>query len=185
MKFKKILSVLGVFIICQPLVGSADNTFNYSNPKYKGYALDWCRVFENDCGKGAADAYCQAKGHLKAASWLKRNHPGVKTMTIGQNSICNPQYHQCDTFSSIQCVKKEVTFIKPMYKGYRLDWCRVFENDCGQGAAKAFCQSKGYNTLVSYAKANNLSVKTMTIGQNSICDPQYHHCDSFNWVKCK
>jgi hypothetical protein len=185
MQVKKLLRALGIFLICQPAINFAADTVNYNHPKYRGYALDWCRVFEHDCGKGAADAYCRAKGHLKAASWAKRNHPGVKTMTIGQNSICDPNNHRCDTFSSIECVTKgQKTFVKPIHRGYRLDWCRVFEHDCGDGAARAYCQAKGYNKLISFKKTDHPGVKTMTIGQNSICDPQYHRCDSFSWIKC-
>jgi len=157
----------------------------YTHPKYKGFALDWCKIFEHECGKSAANAYCKYKGHLKAKSWIKWNNPGLKTMTIGQNSICDPAYHGCDSFKYIRCIVKTKTFIKPKFKGYALDWCKIFEHGCGKKAAIRYCKSKGYSKAVSWIKWNNPGVKTMTIGQSSICDPAYHRCDSFLKIKCK
>lgn len=156
----------------------------YTHPKYKGFALDWCRIFEHECGQSAADAFCQYKGHLKAKSWEKWSNPGVKTMTIGQNSICDPAYHICDSFKYIRCIVKTKTFIKPKFNGYALDWCKTFGHGCGKKAANSYCKLKGFNKAIKWKKWSNPGIKTMTIGESSVCDPAYHGCDSFKSIKC-
>ena len=161
------------------------NSVRYTHPKYQGFALDWCKTFEHGCGKLAADAFCKSQGHLKAKSWKKWNNPGIKTMTIGQNSICDPAYHRCDSFKVIRCVIKTKTFSKPKFRGYALDWCETFEHNCGKKAANRYCKSKGYNRAIAFTKWNNPGLKTMTIGESSICDPAYHRCNSFKTIKCK
>jgi hypothetical protein len=157
----------------------------YPNPKYRGYALDWCYIFENQCGKPAADAFCKSAGQGQAIQWAILNNPGYQTMTIGQNSICDPSSHVCDTFSFIECQSLTKTFSNPSYRGYRLDWCRIFENDCGQPAANAFCKAMGFSGSASFQFQANPGVATMTIGQNSICNPQVHRCDSFSSITCQ
>ncbi|HGZ70565.1 MAG TPA: hypothetical protein ENK74_04125 [Nitratifractor sp.] len=160
------------------------NSVKYNHPKYKGYNLDWCYIFEHDCGKKVANKYCQTKGHIKATNWVKWNNPGVKTMTIGQNSICDPQYHRCDSFKSISCAVTSKTFTKPKFHGYALDWCKTFAHSCGKSAADSYCKLKGYKKAISFSKWNKLSTQTMTIGETSICDPRFHRCDSFKYIKC-
>jgi acyl-CoA thioesterase-1 len=76
-------------------------------------------------------------------------------------------------------------FVNPMYNGYRLDWCRTFETDCGAPAAGAFCKSQGFGGLIAFKFQPRLGAKTMTIGQNSVCDPRWHGCDSFEFVRCR
>ena len=77
------------------------------------------------------------------------------------------------------------TFVAPMYNGYRLDWCRIFETDCGSPAADAFCRAQGFTGVGAFKFQPKPGVATMTIGQNSVCDPQWHGCDSFEFVRCR
>lgn len=112
---------------------------------------------------------------------VQRNVPKRHTCKAGKRGFrCASVVSRPPTSST-----KEKIFAKPTHKGYRLDWCRIFERDCGQPAAKAFCKSKGYKISVSFSKENDFKKKTMTIGQNSICDPKYHGCDTFKWIKCR
>ena len=76
-------------------------------------------------------------------------------------------------------------FVNPMYNGYRLDWCRIFETECGAPAAEAFCKAQGFIGVGAFKFQPNPGVATMTIGQNSVCDPQWHGCDSFEFVRCR
>lgn len=156
----------------------------YNQPKYRGYHLDWCRIFEHECGKPAADAFCRLNGHLQATNWSFWSNPGFQTMTIGQNSICDPGSHVCDTFGFIDCQAASQVFNNPTYRGYRLDWCRIFENECGAPAADAFCRYKGFARQTGFQFQRHPGVQTMTIGQNSICDPNNHVCDSFTYIRC-
>ncbi|MBF0301190.1 MAG: hypothetical protein HQK51_20950, partial [Oligoflexia bacterium] len=146
---------------------------------------DWCRIFENECGKPAADAFCRRNGQLMATNWQQDPHPGIRTMTIGQNSICEPSVHRCDSFKFIDCKESDRTFSYPTYRGYRLDWCRIFENECGAPAANAFCRLNGFSYSNGFQIQNHPGVSTMTIGQNSICNPSAHVCDSFTFIRCK
>src|SRR4051812_823221 len=76
---------------------------HFIQPKWNGYALDWCKNFEGLCGLPAADAYCQKKGYPKSTAFQILPAVSVQTMTIGQNAICNPAVHRCDSFEYIDC----------------------------------------------------------------------------------
>ena len=103
MKLKYLFSVLLVFFIWQPVASLAGDTIVYTHPKHRGFHLDWCRTFEHGCGAPAAKEFCQKKGYSVLAAFKKQNNLNVKTMTIGENSICDPQYHNCDSFKWIRC----------------------------------------------------------------------------------
>jgi PAN domain len=77
------------------------------------------------------------------------------------------------------------TFANPMYNGYRLDWCRIFETECGAPAADAFCRVQGFSGVGAFKFQSKPGVATMTVGQNSVCDPRWHGCDSFEFVRCR
>lgn len=164
--------------------GTASAAF-FANPTWHGYALDWCAQFEKSCGKPAADMFCQKKGYPYSTSFVKRNSVNTLTMTIGSNAICNPQFHGCDSFSSITCQEPVRTFWMPKYNGYRVDWCLTFEQNCGAPAAQGFCHKMGYPYLVNFQKQNSVNSLTMTVGSNAICNPQFHGCDSFSMIRCR
>ena len=175
-----LFSLLTLSFISQAHAGT-----QFNNPTWNGYALDWCRVFENACGAPAADQYCQKRGYPRAEAFQIRPRVNVQTMTIGNNAICNPNVHGCDSFQYIVCQETTKQFNYPSWNGYRLDWCSQFENGCGQQAAKLYCQKRGYSQLVNFAIQNQLNVQTMTVGSNAICNPQYHRCDGFSYITCK
>jgi len=181
----KLAACLALLCTSIMFAGTAPRAAEYSSPTYRGYHLDWCFIFEKQCGKPAADAFCRMNGQGQAVRWEKLNSPGFRTMTIGQNSICDPSSHVCDTFSFIECQTVSRTFVNPSYRGYRLDWCRIFENDCGAPAAAAFCRAQGFSGSGQFQIQPNPGVPTMTIGQNSICDPRAHRCDSFTSITCQ
>jgi predicted SPOUT superfamily RNA methylase MTH1 len=159
----------------------------YNNPKYLGYSLDWCKTFARDCGKPAADMFCQKEGHLNALDFAKKKST-VETITVQNHAICNPQHHGCDSFSHIKCKQKIIKptlFPKPTYRGYRLDWCYEFGNKCGKPAADAFCQSKGFSMAHSFEIDAAVKSQTMIPSNNAICNPDIRHCDSFKIIQCK
>ncbi|MGZ3711412.1 MAG: hypothetical protein ACXVBE_06630 [Bdellovibrionota bacterium] len=159
---------------------------HFNSPTWNGYALDWCKNFESGCGKPAADMFCQKKGYPGAGSFVQLPHVNFQTMTIGQNAVCDPRSHTCDSFASIDCQEVAIrTFAAPMYNGYRVDWCRNFETACGAPAALLYCQKSGYNQLVNFSIQAHVSFPTMTVGSNAICNPSFHGCDSFSFIQCK
>ena len=106
-------------------------------------------------------------------------------MTIGINAICHTNYHGCDTFDYIVCRRKEEKFWSPEEHNLKLDWCRKFERECGKPAADAYCKSKGYSYASSYPKTQSPDELTMTIGDHAVCNPQFHGCDTFNYIVCR
>jgi hypothetical protein len=184
MKTRYSLTAIALFLsVCLPHLSEAMPP--YLNPTYRGHSLDWCKTFEHGCGQDAADAFCESKGHDKALRFFKKNNVQVRTMCIGDNAVCDPRHHSCDSFKSITCKPKPPKkFINPIYRGYRLDWCKTFERSCGQAAADAFCQSAGYSRSSRFIKDNGVNVQTMCIGNNAVCNPQHHGCDSFKAIWC-
>ena len=180
-KFRFTLTAVA-FFLCLPQLSVAAN---YLNPRYQGYSLDWCKTFEHECGKPAADAFCQKQGHLSALDFSKKNSMQVETMTIQDHAVCNPQHHRCDSFNFIKCKEKVAVFNGPKYRGYRLDWCRDFGRECGKPAADAFCQRKGFGKALNFTKDTGVNVATMVISNNAICNPAHHHCDSFKVIRCQ
>lgn len=51
-------------------VALAQGSKTFSNPTIKGYRLDWCQYWGNQCGKPAADAWCATKMR-KAGGYAK------------------------------------------------------------------------------------------------------------------
>ena len=67
--------------------------------------LDFCRVWANECGKPAADAFCAAAGYgsLGALSFVEHVNAGADgpTWVIGSNKACTDVH--CTGFKSITC----------------------------------------------------------------------------------
>lgn len=124
-------------------------------PKWNGYALDWCKNFEQGCGQPAADLYCQKKGFPRSTGFQILSSVNFPTMTVGQNAICNPAVHRCDSFAYIDCQETTKVFHFPAYNGYRLDWCRQFEHSVAPPRPKpiakrwAFSRSSTFKNKVS------------------------------------
>ena len=158
----------------------------FPNPKYKGHLLDWCVTWGANCGKPAADKWCQMKGYEGAEAFNKWENAGQSTRLIGSNQVCDEE--MCDAFSMVACFKAEAadneeeTFNKPKYKGKRLDWCLAWSKQCGKPAADAYCEFKGYNTSTGFAIANDVG-NTRLIGTNEVCTEPF--CDGFKFVTCK
>lgn len=102
---------IGGHVVCDPRFHGCE-TFQqitcrtdwrtFVNPMYKEKPLDWCREFEENCGRPAAEAFCKNKG-CSLKSYFKRNIPQGETLTIGDNAVCDTDFHGCDSFSQITC----------------------------------------------------------------------------------
>lgn len=75
----------------------------FDEPKIGYYRLDWCRTWQTDCGRPAADAFCTVRGFPGARSFTIDQDIGLAkpTKTLGDARICNQAY--CDGFKTIQC----------------------------------------------------------------------------------
>lgn len=57
------------FLLLGAISVKAHPTKTYYYPFYGGYRLDWCKNWAQNCGKPAADAYCEYKGYEYAISY--------------------------------------------------------------------------------------------------------------------
>ena len=77
------------------------------------------------------------------------------------------------------------TFVDPIFEGYRLDWCLLPGENCGEAAAVEWCHHKGYPELVSFERDINVGGKgidTKVSGTGYICSGD--GCDSFTSITC-
>ena len=79
----------------------------------------------------------------------------------------------------------EQTFSYPTIDGYRLDRCRTWGTDCEEGAANAFCRSKGFRRAKSWEIDYDIGERTPTkiIGTGQICKESF--CDGFKSIVCE
>jgi transcriptional regulator with XRE-family HTH domain len=80
-------------------------------------------------------------------------------------------------------------FNYPEVDGLRLDWCYGDGTECGRPAALAWCETQGFNELVSYEgdyAVNQRGVKTRVLGTGDICfGGDNGRCDSFISITCR
>jgi len=144
-------------------------SFNLPYPNY--------RLCQNACNK---DPKCRAWTYVKpytiqgpqARCWLKNSTPNKI-----RKSCC---------ISGIKQVSKSAakTFRYPTINGYRLDWCRKWAQDCGKGAADAFCRKMGFAKAISFEEDYDIGAKSPTyvIDDGKICNQGF--CDGFKYVTC-
>jgi hypothetical protein len=73
------------------------------NPVIQGRPVDWCLVPTKQCGKPAADRYCQMQrlGRALAFEGVRSNQ---RTIILGTNELCDTRrFDHCDQFSRIVC----------------------------------------------------------------------------------
>ena len=68
-----------------------------------GERLDLCLYWAADCGKPAADKFCELNGWTNSASHVVANNIGAvaSTRLIGTDAVCDQDF--CDGFKSITC----------------------------------------------------------------------------------
>lgn len=75
---------------------------DYKKPQWKGAPLDRCKFFGQDCGKPAADAFCQAKGFAYSTKVLGADYAQV-TRVVGDNKVCTD--NTCRALSYVKCAR--------------------------------------------------------------------------------
>ena len=88
-------------------------------------------------------------------------------------------------FKHYRTNRNETRYIKPNLNGYRLDFCRIWADDCGKPAADAFCRLLRYSYATSWQKDHNIGMytPTITIRDREVCNSYY--CDGFRMIMCK
>ena len=174
--FTKAACVL-VLIVVSSGLSLADRVFN--DPQVDGYGLDYCREWAQNCGKPAADAYCQSRGFNQAVDFSVVND-NQKTRIINGGQVCDADF--CDRIVRVACQESIAVFNEPQISGYGLDYCREWAQNCGKPAADAYCQSRGFNQAVDFSVVND-NQKTRIINGGQVCDADF--CDRISKVVCK
>src|SRR5208282_1389012 len=83
-----------------PASGGAPATRRFDNPMVEGMALDYCRLLERDCGKPAADAFCQSQGFAASIDFTPQFH-APPTRVIASGQVCDKPI--CARMVAITC----------------------------------------------------------------------------------
>lgn len=89
------------------------------------------------------------------------------------------------TVASTAALRAETrTFAFPRIGGLPLDWCRGPSVACGRPAADAFCEARGFDNALNFARAPNVG-RSRIIGTGQECTPNsFARCDGFGFVRC-
>lgn len=76
---------------------------HYAFPHQGSFLLDLCRTWGRDCGKPAADLWCQRKGFRRSIQTTTRANVGnvASTQIVGDGKTCS--FDHCDAFASVRC----------------------------------------------------------------------------------
>ena len=76
------------------------------------------------------------------------------------------------------------TFVNPKIGSNRLDFCLNWGSGCGEPAATAWCQSKGFDKSIDSEMAADIgdASPTRLIATGAVCDQPY--CDGFTFITC-
>lgn len=130
----------------------------------------------------AADPKCKAWTYVKPNTiqgprprcWLKHSVPPAR-----ESDCCVSGVKRTPTPPT------RLVFKNPMVKQYRLDWCYRWAADCGQGAADAFCRSKGLRRAKAFEQDPDIGRRSPTyvLGTGQVCDEGF--CDGFKFIECE
>jgi hypothetical protein len=178
---------------------------DFVKPKVGIFRLDWCRIWGAECGKPAADRFCQTKGFTQSNNFEEAVDIGASTPTvvIGTGQQCAAP--TCDGFTFVTCEKpdapppppapppggggsgaSEKTYNKPKLGGYRVNYCETKGIGCGQDAADAFCDAKGYDDAADFEQSSPVppgAKPPRFIGNGKICKGP--GCYAFNSITCE
>jgi hypothetical protein len=85
-------------------------TRHFDEPMLQGVALDFCRAWARDCGKPAADAFCQSQGFAMATDFVTRpNAPPTRVISTGQ--VCDNM--RCARIASLTCANSAAGGAQP------------------------------------------------------------------------
>jgi len=193
-----------------PASGGTPATRRFDNPMVEGMALDYCRLLERDCGKPAADAFCQSQGFAASIDFTPQFH-APPTRVIASGQVCDKPI--CARMVAITCgaasggasspppaqtasagvpaqaarppasggVPATRHFDNPLVEGVALDFCRSWARECGKPAADAFCQSQGFAAAIDFTRQPH-APPTRVIGSGQVCNGA--NCARIDAVTC-
>ena len=81
----------------------------FASPMMRGYALNFCKHENRDCGKPAADLFCQELGFDQAGAFTpdpRAGARGVVSLIFGDGKLCEGT--SCEAFAAITCMTTPV-----------------------------------------------------------------------------
>jgi len=180
----------------------------FHNPTYRGNAVDKCLYSRGDrqCGKPAADRYCELNGYRESISYDLRERAG-NTFLLGSETSCRGS--SCDALRAVACKNRFNTdtrpptrppsrppnypptqppassqdklFRTPSVNGYPLDRCLYRGRSCGKPAADAFCKKEGYSQAEGYRISH--SHNSWYLKENRACNN--NSCQAITSLQCK
>lgn len=187
-RIKLVLMGILAFVLFAGSAIAAEQT--YAKPKQGALRIDWCYQWGVNCGKPAADKFCQSKGFVQSNDFVEDvdiGAAGLDTVVQGTGQVCHGAF--CDGFTYVVCEKPDGAppppppspppgpggdthfYKKPKIGGARLNYCFKKGLDCdGQTAADAFCDGKGYDGATDFNQSAPLTVfvPTRYIGNGKI-----------------
>lgn len=202
----KRLLVLALFLMVSAIGAHAEEK-TFPKPKQGPYRVDWCYQWGVQCGQPAADRFCNSKGFVSSNDFVEDANIGSLTPTMiqGSGQVCNGP--DCDGFTYITCKKPDFPmppppmpppgpppggggddtkiYFKPKIGGVRLNYCLANGKGCGQQAADAFCDMKGFEDASDYNQSPPLPpyVSTRFIGNGKKCYGPV--CYGFQSIECE
>lgn len=179
----------------------------FNNPMYRGNAVDKCLYSRGDrqCGKPAADRYCELNGYRESISYDLRERAG-NTFLLGSETQCRGS--SCDAFRAVACKTRfnndtrppawpptrppskppgrppasgsDKFFRSPSFNGFPVDRCLYRGRSCGKPTADAFCKKQGYSYAEGYSIANTRN--SWHLQENRSCT---NNCQAIVSVQCK
>ncbi len=198
----RILAVSGLIGFGMMLGAAQASEQTFAKPKAGPFQIDWCLQWAAQCGKPAADKFCQTKGFLQSNDFVQAVDIGASTPTIvqGTGQVCNAP--TCDGFTYVTCEKPdappppppggggsggiEKTYNKPKLGGFRVNYCETKGVGCGQDAADAFCDAKGYDEATDFDQSSPIppgAKPSRFIGNGKFCKGP--GCFAFNSITCE
>lgn len=85
---------------------SLNSTFEFRKPRirFSEPRVDWCRDWGTNCGKPAADRFCQIKGYTASIDFAKESAVDFVTQVLVGGRRCDGSSRHCDSFKNIKCV---------------------------------------------------------------------------------
>jgi hypothetical protein len=147
------------------------------------FRLDWCHLWGNDCGAPAAHRFCPLED---GPGWVAHDFEqapdiGGVTEVVGGGEHCLTA--GCDGFAFVQCVETKEVWTDPTHNGERLDACKTWATDCGQGGADQFCEVKHGSRWYAHSYQEEANVgPTRVLGDGRACN--FSGCGGFSEVTC-
>jgi hypothetical protein len=148
--------------------------------------VDWCLNWGNNCGKPAAEAFCQARGFRQALSFQSQRMGGP-TWVAGDRKIC--LHPVCTALVNVTCEGEADArsfamvqdFPDPTINHVPIATCLAHAHECGKPAADSFCRAVGFlrathfqesapsGPIVHFGDATNCSGEHCRALKNVIC----------------